>query len=92
MRHAEVNENINKTISTRITGLENWADLAEENSQEKNPTTQKDVFQSGWPGLKDANQHFCSTTFLLRLFHLKNDFGSGEAELAEIHMLQWEEL
>lgn len=47
MRHAEVNENINKTISTRITGLENWADLAEENSQEKNPTTQKDVFQSG---------------------------------------------
>lgn len=35
MRHSEVNENTNKTISTRIIGLENWADLAEENGQEE---------------------------------------------------------
>lgn len=35
MRHPEVIESINKTISTRITGLENWADFAEENGQEK---------------------------------------------------------
>lgn len=58
-----MNENINKTTSTRIAeGLENWADLTEENVQGKNP--QKFVFKSNWPGLKDANQHFCNNISL----------------------------
>lgn len=64
MRHPEVNENINKTISTRITGLENWADLAEENGQEEKQLRKMFSSQADQAGRMltsiFSELHFCS--------------------------------
>lgn len=71
MRHSEVNENINKTISTRITGLENWADLAEENGQEKNQLRKmfSSLTNQAWRMLTSifAALHFCSDFSIWRM-------------------------